>query len=56
MTGSDHFRKTGIDWRVILKLVIRKCEGGNSIHVSHGPAQCCAVANMLMTIRLGIPL
>jgi hypothetical protein len=56
MTGSDRLRNTGIDWRIILKSVIGKSEGADSIHVSHDPAHCCTFANMVMTIRLGIPL
>jgi hypothetical protein len=56
MTGSDHLRNAGTDWRIILKLVIGESEGANSIEVSHDPVQCCTSANMVMTIRLGIPL
>jgi len=56
MTGSDHLRNASIDWSIILKLVIGKSEGADSIQVSHDPVQCCTSANMVMTIRLGIPL
>jgi hypothetical protein len=56
MTGSDQLRNAGIDWRIILKLVIGKSEGADSIQVPHDPAQCSTFANVVMTIRLGIPL
>jgi len=56
VTGSDHLRKAGIDWRIILKLVAGKSKGADSIQVSHDPMQCCTFANMVMKIWLGIPL
>jgi hypothetical protein len=56
MTGNDQMRNAGIDWRIILKLVIGKSEGADSIQVSHDPTQRCTFANTDMIIRLRIPL
>ena len=54
MTGSDHLRNAGIDWSIILKLVIGKNKGVDSIQVSHDQVQCSTVANVVMTVWLGM--